>query len=98
MSSSTFTLAGDLVTAALDGIATAVDATVGADVWAVSDDELADGLIRLEALAARQAEFGLRLVREAEARDLARRQGAPSTAVWLRARLRLRPGQARMRV
>jgi len=98
MSNPTFTETGHPVTAALEHIAGAVDATVAADVWALSDDDLADGLARLEALAARQAELGLRLVREADARDLARRQGASSTAGWLRHRLRLRPGEARMRV
>jgi Domain of unknown function (DUF222)/HNH endonuclease len=98
MSSAAFTSAGHPVTAALDAVTGAIDSTVGADVWAISDDDLAEGLVRLEALAARQAELGLRLVREAEARDLARRQGAPSTVAWLRHTLRLRPGQARMRV
>ncbi|HEX2362031.1 MAG TPA: DUF222 domain-containing protein [Jiangellaceae bacterium] len=98
MSSESFTPAGHPVTAALDAVADAVDATVGADVWALSDDDLAAALTTLEALASRQAEVGLRLVREADARDLARRKGAPSMAAWLRHRLRLRPGEARMRV
>ena len=98
MTTTAFTSTAHPVTAALDDIVAAVDATVGADVWALSDDDVTDSLARLEALAARQAELGLRLVREAEARDLARRQGAPSTAAWLRHRLRLRPAEARMRV
>jgi hypothetical protein len=37
----------------------------------------------------------LRLVREADARDLGRRLGAASTTAWLWARLRLRPGEAK---
>ena len=49
-------------------------------------------------LAARQAAVGLRLVREADARDLGRRLGATSTTGWLRHRLRLRPGEAKVRV
>jgi hypothetical protein len=98
MSNESFAQTSHPVTAALDAVADAVDATVGADVWALSDDDLAAALIGLEALAARQAEVGLRLVREADARDFARRQGAPSMATWLRHRLRLRPGEARMRV
>ena len=77
MSSELFTEAGHPVTAALGGLSDTLDATVDAEVWALSDDDLADGLVRLEALAARQAELGLRLVREADARDLARRLGAP---------------------
>ena len=66
---------------------------MGGDVWALSDDDLAESLTRLEALAARQAELGLRLVREADARDLARRLGAPSTAAWLRAPATAAPGR-----
>jgi hypothetical protein len=38
------------------------------------------------------------LVQEADARDLGRRLGAASTTAWLRARLRLRPGEAKTRV
>jgi hypothetical protein len=49
-------------------------------------------------VAARQAAVGLRLVREADARDLGRRLGASSTTAWLRHRLRLRPGEAKTRV
>jgi hypothetical protein len=55
-------------------------------------------LLTRERLAARQAALALRLVREVDARDLGRRQGAPSTAVWLAGRLRLRPGEAKTRV
>ena len=98
MSSESFTKAGHPVTAALGDIGDAVDATVGAEVWALCDDDLAESLVRLEALAARQAELGPRLIRETEARDLARRLGATNTAAWLRHTLRLRPADARMRV
>jgi hypothetical protein len=98
MSNQSFTEIGHPVPAALAAGADAVDATEGAAVWALSDDDLADALTHLDTLAARQAELGLRLVREADARDIARRQGAPSTAAWLRHRLRLRPGEARLRV
>jgi hypothetical protein len=98
MSNQSFTEIGHPVPAALAAGADAVDATEGAAVWALSDDDLADALTHLDTLAARQAELGLRLVREADARDIARRQGAPFTAAWLRHRLRLRPGEARLRV
>ena len=93
MSSESFTGAGHPVTAALGGLSDTLDATVDAEVWALSDDDLAESLVRLEALAARQAKLGLRLVREADARDLARRLGAPCTTAWLRHRLRLRAGR-----
>jgi hypothetical protein len=98
MSSDWFISSGHPVVSVAEAVSALLDQTVDADLWALSDDDLTDTLSRLEGLAARQAELGLRLVREAEARDLARRQGAPSTAAWLRHRLRLRPGQARMRV
>lgn len=55
-------------------------------------------LARCEVLAARQAELRLRLVAEADGRDLGRRAGASSTAAWLRGRYRVRPGEARARV
>jgi hypothetical protein len=89
---------GHPVVAALDAVGEALDTTPGADVWSLSDDDLAAAIERCEALAARQAAVGLRLVREADARDLGRRLGAASTTAWLRHRLRLRPGEARTRV
>ncbi|HET6920347.1 MAG TPA: DUF222 domain-containing protein [Jiangellaceae bacterium] len=75
-----------------------LDEAAYADVWSLSDDDLADALVRCEQLAARQAALSLRLIREADARDLGRRQGASSTTAWLKDRLRLRPGEAKARV
>ena len=98
MSSESFTRSGHPVVTAVEVISAALDQTVDADVWALSDDDISAVLAELEALAARQAELSLRVVREADARDLGRRMGAPSTAAWLRHRLRLRPGEARTRV
>jgi hypothetical protein len=89
---------GHPVVAALDAVGEALDAAAGADVWSLSDDDLQATIVACEALAARQAAVGLRLVREADARDLGRRLGAPSTTAWLRHRLRLRPGEAKARV
>jgi len=76
----------------------ALDKTVGADVWSLCDDDLAAALERCEVLAARQAALSLRLLAEADGRDLGRRLGASSTTGWLRHRLRLRPGEAKTRV
>jgi hypothetical protein len=42
MSSAVFAPAGHPVTAAIDDVAAAVDVTVGADVSALSDDDLAE--------------------------------------------------------
>ncbi|MGH8777132.1 MAG: hypothetical protein ACRDWI_18955 [Jiangellaceae bacterium] len=83
--------------AGLDAAGDVFDTTAEVDVWTLSDDELADVLERCERLAARQAELSMRLVREADARDLGRRLGAPSTA-WLKHRLHRRPGDAKGRV
>ena len=98
MSSESFTRSGHPVVTAVEVVSAALDQTFDADVWALSDDDLSAVLGKLEALAARQAELSLRVVREADARDLGRRMGATSTAAWLRHRLRLRPGDARNRV
>lgn len=68
------------------------------DVETLSDDDLPDVLARCHALAAQQAEMFLRLVAEADTRDLGRRLGASSTTAWLRELLRLRPGAAKASV
>src|SRR5215207_511398 len=89
---------GHPVMAALDDVSDAVDKAGGADVWSLSDDDLAAAIEQCERLAARQAALSLRLVREADARDMGRRLGASCTASWLAGRLRLRPGDAKTRV
>jgi hypothetical protein len=98
MDSGSFGVVGHPVMAALDAVAEGLDTAVGGDVWSLSDDDLAATIEHCERLAARQAALSLRLVREADARDLGRRLGATSTAVWLGGRLRLRPGEAKTRV
>ncbi|WP_239394374.1 DUF222 domain-containing protein, partial [Frankia sp. CiP3] len=84
--------------AGLDAVATGVDALTQATVWSLSDAELLTALEDGERLLATVAALRLRLVRDADGRDLAARQGATSTAALLRHRLRLRPGDARMLV
>jgi len=84
--------------AALELIEQALDSTADTALWSLSDDQLTDLLIRREALSARCAELGLRMVREADARDVGSRAAAPSTAAWLRERLRLTRGEANSRV
>jgi Domain of unknown function (DUF222) len=98
MDSTSLTFVGHPVVAALGDVSAALDAAAGAEVWSLSDDDLQATIVACEALAARQAAVGLRLVREADARDLGRRLGASSTTAWLRARLRLRPVEAKTRV
>jgi hypothetical protein len=98
MDGTSLTRVGHPVVAALDAVSEALDEAVGAEVWSLSDDDLQATIVACEVVAARQAAVGLRLVREADARDLGRRLGAASTTAWLRARLRLRPGEAKTRV
>jgi hypothetical protein len=98
MDNTSLTQVGHPVVVVLDAVSEALDAGAKADLWSLSDDDLAATIERCEALAARQAAIGLRLLREADARDLGRRLGATSTTGWLRHRLRLRPGEATVRV
>ena len=86
------------VAAALEAMTAALDAAADASMWAVDSAELVTLLEARERLSARLDELGLRLVREADRRDLAGREGASSTAVLLRHRLRLVPGEAKARV
>jgi Domain of unknown function (DUF222)/HNH endonuclease len=95
MSNSSVSTAAHPVVAALDAVDEALDATADAAVWALGDTELEAVLERVQQQAARLAELKLRLVAEADGRDLGRRLGGSSTASWLRHRLRIRPGDAR---
>jgi len=98
MDGTSLTRIGHPVVAALGEVSDALDKSAAADVWSLSDDDLAATIEACEALAARQAELSLRLLREADGRDLGRRLGAASTTAWIKDRLRLRPGEAKARV
>ncbi|HZN20331.1 MAG TPA: DUF222 domain-containing protein, partial [Micromonosporaceae bacterium] len=76
-------------------IAQAVDACVGTAAWALSDGELVEALEQLQVEQQRLAAVNLALVREVDGRGLAVAQGASSTAVWLRGRMRMSIGAAR---
>ncbi|MFI6256055.1 HNH endonuclease, partial [Micromonospora zamorensis] len=67
----------------------AVAACVDDAVWALADDELVAALDAAHRLEQRLAAVKLALVREVDGRGTAVAQGACSTAVWLRERLRL---------
>ncbi|MET7670150.1 DUF222 domain-containing protein, partial [Micromonospora luteifusca] len=67
----------------------AVAACVDAATWALPEHELIAALDAAHHLEQRLAAVTLALVRELDARGTARAQGASSTAVWLRERLRL---------
>ncbi|NED96660.1 DUF222 domain-containing protein, partial [Phytoactinopolyspora alkaliphila] len=74
------------------------DKSLDVDAASIHDDELPDVLARAHGLAARQVEFFVRILAEADGRDLGRRLGASSTAAWLRDILNLRPGTAKSMV
>ncbi|MEU7798656.1 DUF222 domain-containing protein [Micromonospora arborensis] len=69
-----------------------------AALWGLSDDELQASLDATHVLAQRLATVQLGLVRELDARGVAVAQGASSTAVWLRERLRITGRSARQLV
>ncbi|WP_435207432.1 DUF222 domain-containing protein [Micromonospora sp. bgisy143] len=66
-----------------------------APVWALPEQDLVAALDAAHRLAQRVAAVQLSLVREVDGRGTARAQGASSTAVWLRERLRLDGSAAR---
>ncbi|MEU7750830.1 DUF222 domain-containing protein [Micromonospora sp. NPDC049171] len=73
----------------------AVAACVDDAVWALAEDELIAALDATHRLEQRLAAVKLALVREIDGRGTAHAQGASSTAVWLRERLRLTISTAR---
>ncbi|MGC4877508.1 DUF222 domain-containing protein [Micromonospora sp. DT43] len=83
---------------ALAQAASAVDDCAEAAPWAFPDGELLASLDAAHVVAQRLAAVQLALVRELDARGLAVAQGASSTAVWLRERLRLSGRSARQMV
>ncbi|WP_433265977.1 DUF222 domain-containing protein [Micromonospora vinacea] len=82
----------------LEQVGGAVDDCTETTLWGLSDDELLASLDATQVLAQRLATVQLGLVRELDGRGLAVAQGASSTAVWLRDRLRLSGRSARQLV
>ncbi|HVE28386.1 MAG TPA: HNH endonuclease, partial [Sporichthya sp.] len=67
-------------------------------IWTCSDADVRE-LVALHAqLDALSAALGHLIVREADVRDLASKDGAVSTASWLAQTLTLHPGEAKARV
>ncbi|MBG6101765.1 hypothetical protein IW249_002179 [Micromonospora vinacea] len=83
---------------ALEQVGGAVDDCAETTLWGLSDDELLASLDATQVLSQRLATVQLGLVRELDGRGLAVAQGASSTAVWLRDRLRLSGRGARQLV
>nr|WP_160312720.1 DUF222 domain-containing protein [Jiangella alkaliphila] len=86
------------VAAALNAAESLISNIEDVPMWSLGPDELAGLVVGQEALTARVAALGLRLVREADRRELGSSVGATSTADWLRDRLRLDHGVAKGRV
>ncbi|MFG3644244.1 DUF222 domain-containing protein [Micromonospora sp. NPDC047762] len=73
----------------------AIAACVDAPAWALPEHDLIAALDAAHRLEQRLAAVKLTLIREIDGRGTARTQGASSTAVWLRERLRLTVPTAR---
>ncbi|MFI6068862.1 DUF222 domain-containing protein [Micromonospora sp. NPDC051227] len=80
---------------ALEQAEAAVAACFDTSAWAVSEHDLVAALDATHRLEQRLAAVKLGLVRELDGRGTATAQGASSTAVWLRDRLRLGVGASR---
>ncbi|MET8549482.1 HNH endonuclease signature motif containing protein [Micromonospora zamorensis] len=80
---------------ALEQAEAAVAACFDTVAWSASEHDLVASLDAAHRLEQRLAAVKLSLVRELDGRGTATAQGAPSTAVWLRDRLRLGVGAAR---
>jgi len=83
------------VGAALDALDAALDALADAELWTLPGGELVETVARLHRAGCRADSHLHSVVREVDARGAAVALGAPSTAAWLRHRLRLHPGAAK---
>jgi hypothetical protein len=84
--------------AALAAVDDALGQLGSANLWSMSESDLLDLRIDLEATRARLESATLAVTREVDGRGAATATGAPSTAAWLRGRLRLHPGAAKAEV
>ncbi len=95
--STTSTPARHLLLAGVVATGEAVAKMAAANVWSLSDGDLALALDQVAALQASLSAVALALVADADGRRLGAAQ-ATSTAGWLRGRLRLAPGEAKRTV
>jgi hypothetical protein len=84
--------------AALAAVDDALAQLASANLWSMSESDVLDLRIDLEATRARLESVTLSVTREVDGRGAATATGAPSTAAWLRGRLRLHPGAAKAEV
>ncbi|HSV66008.1 MAG TPA: DUF222 domain-containing protein [Mycobacteriales bacterium] len=84
-----------IVTSAVEQVRSAVDSCVDVPLFGLTDAQVGELLVGVFTQVSRlYGVLALPLVREADARGLAKEHDAPSTAAWLRDHLRLRPGEA----
>jgi hypothetical protein len=84
--------------AALAAVDNALAQLASANLWSMSESDVLDLRIDLEVTRARLESVTLSVTREVDGRGAATATGAPSTAAWLRGRLRLHPGAAKAEV
>jgi hypothetical protein len=96
--SSPTSLDPDPVTDVLGLLEAAADRLDGAELWRLRGPVLAELLGRLESVLRRLAFGQVRVLAEFDAQDVAGDQAGLSTEAFLRARMRLSPGEARARV
>jgi hypothetical protein len=87
-----------VVQEALVRVREAVDDCLDLPTWTLRGQDLTDALDAAVAVQQKVTALVLGLVREVDGSGLARDLGATCTAAWLRARLRLSPGAARLLV
>ncbi|MGF7239397.1 MAG: hypothetical protein ACQSGP_31235, partial [Frankia sp.] len=70
----------------------------GVALFGLTDTELGEAIEAREQVARELDALDLQLIREADGRGVAQREGATGTAVWLRGRVLCRPADAAARV
>ncbi|MGH8940860.1 MAG: hypothetical protein ACRDV2_16160, partial [Actinomycetes bacterium] len=84
----------DALEAALDDLVGLVDAGPDGQLWTLPSAELVEATASVHRLGNRVDAVLHAAVREVDARGAALEAGAPSTAAWLRHRLRMHPATA----
>jgi hypothetical protein len=79
----------------IDGV---LDDAAEAPLWSLPDGQVADLVKDVHRVEARLHEVALRLVAEADRRELAKRVGGASTRAWLRRELKVSPAVAKQHV
>src|SRR4051794_30569402 len=87
-----------VMSGALEKLRSAVPMLSADEVWICSDATVEALLVVQAQIDAVNAALGHLIVRDADVRDLASKDGKASTKSWLGAKLSLHPGEAKARV